>query len=65
MLTSLMKGSVLRFRLGGEGNDETPTGEGARRDPTGSEATEEAPSKGSSTRKVATSCGNVDRPYIV
>ena len=33
-----MKGSVLRFRLGGEGNDETPTGEGTRRDPTGSDS---------------------------
>ncbi|ASF38643.1 hypothetical protein CEH05_05785 [Halobacillus halophilus] len=27
---------------GGEGNDETPAGEGARRDPTGSETSEEA-----------------------
>ena len=37
--------SVHLKRLGWWGNDETPVGEGARRDPTGSETTEEAPGK--------------------
>ena len=61
---SYCKGPFTRGRWGGGGNDETPAGEGARRDPTGSETTAEAHLKGGST-KVTTSCGNVDRPYVV
>ncbi len=35
-------GPFTLHTMGGEGNDETPVGEGTRRDPTGSETSEEA-----------------------